>query len=106
VVRNQPRFLDQPVLLAGTIALDNFYAHGYARAEQTYCSFKITDSTVEQCHAYMKRENAGNLRQQLISAGRPVKGIFSVVLLSRRYHATSYAPTTLLVELLDYRLEE
>src|SRR5262249_38272435 len=89
VESDQPNFLDQPVLLEGTIKLDNFYSHGYNRAEQTHYCFRITDST-GRCYAYTEHENAANLRQQLISAGRPVKGAFSVVLLSRRYNARSH----------------
>jgi hypothetical protein len=54
---------------------------------------------------HMERGNAANLRQQLISAGSPVKGLFTVMLLSRRYNASSH-PTGLYVELLDYRLEQ
>jgi hypothetical protein len=54
---------------------------------------------------HMERGNAANLRQQLISAGTPVKGLFTVMLLSRRYNASSH-PTGLYVELLDYRLEQ
>jgi len=46
------------------------------------------------------------LRQQLVSAGgKPVKGAFSVVLLSRRYNARSDLPRALFLELLDYGLE-
>jgi hypothetical protein len=104
VESDQPNFLDQPVLLEGTITLDNFYSYGYDRVEQTHYCFKITDST-GRCHAYMERENAANLRQQLISADRPVKGAFSVVLLSRRHNARS-RPLGLFLELLDYRLEQ
>jgi hypothetical protein len=38
VESDQPNFLDQPVLLEGTIALDNLYIYGYRGAEQThYC---------------------------------------------------------------------
>jgi hypothetical protein len=91
------------VLLKGTIELDNFYVSGYAGAEQTHYSFLIRDST-GHCAAYMQRENAANLRQQLISAGSPVKGLFTVVLLSRRYNGQH--PIALYVELLDYRLEQ
>jgi hypothetical protein len=104
VKSDQASFLDQPLLLGGTIRIDNFYSYGYEDAEQTHYCFDITDSTGESCHAYMERENAGNLRQQLLSAGTPLKGVFTVVLLSRRYNASSNHPG-LFVELLDYRLE-
>jgi hypothetical protein len=104
VESDQPSFLDQPVLLEGTIGLDNFYIYGYNRAQQTHYCFKIKDSS-GRCNAYMEREKAANLRQQLISARKPVKGLFTVVLLSRRYKAGS-PPVSLFVELLDYRLEQ
>ena len=104
VKSDQASFLDQPLLLGGTIRIDNFYSYGYEDAEQTHYCFDITDSTGESCHAYMERENAGNLRQQLLSAGTPLKGVFTVVLLSRRYNASSNHPG-LFVELLDYRIE-
>ena len=43
------------------------------------------------------------LRQELVSARSTLKGLFTVVLLSRRYDA-NYRPG-LFLELLDYRLE-
>jgi hypothetical protein len=101
---DQPSFLDQPLLLEGTTGIDNFYSDGYDGAEQTHYCFQITDSTGNRCHAYMERENAGNLPQQLVSAGSPLKGVFTVVLLSRRYYASGRHPG-LFLELLDYRLE-
>jgi len=91
------------LLLGGTIRIDNFYSYGYEDAEQTHYCFDITDSTGESCHAYMGREKAGNLRQELVSARSPLKGLFTVVLLSRRYDANHHPG--LFVELLDYRLE-
>jgi len=45
---------------------------------------------------------AGDLRQQLLSAGGPLTGLFTVVLLRGRYEANA---GDLFVELLDYRLE-
>ena len=104
VESDQRSFLDQPLLLEGTIEIDNFYSYRYEEAEQTHNCFEITDSAGKSCHAYMERERAGNLRQQLVSAGRPVKGVFSVVLLSRRYYTNARHPG-LFLELLDYRLE-
>jgi len=104
VESDQPSFLDQPLLLEGTIRMDNFYSYGYDGAEQTHYCFQITDSTGTRCHAYMEREKAGNLRQELVSAGSPLKGVFTVVLLSRRYNASGH-PVGLFLELLDYRLE-
>jgi hypothetical protein len=103
VESDQPSFLDQRLLLEGTIEMDNFYSYGYDRAEQTHYCFQITDSTGTRCHAYMEREKAGNLRQELISARSPLKGLFTVVLLSRRYDANHHPG--LFLELLDYRLE-
>ena len=103
VESDQSSFLDQPLLLEGTIEMDNFYSYGYDQAEQTHYCFKITDSTGTRCHAYMEREKAGNLRQELVSAGSPLKGLFTVVLLSRRYDANRHPG--LFLELLDYRLE-
>jgi hypothetical protein len=52
----------------------------------------------------MAHENAGDLRQQLLSAGTPLKDVFTVVLLSRRYNTSRNHPG-LFLELLDYRLE-
>ena len=45
-------------------------------------------------------ENGENLRQQLIRAGRPLEGLFTVMLLSRRYDQD--AGSQLLVELLNW----
>ena len=87
VESDQPSFLDQPLLLEGTIGMDNFYSYGYGRTEQTHYCFEITDSTGTRCHAYMEREKAGNLRQALVSAGSPLKGVllwcYSVVVITR-----------------------
>ena len=104
VESDQSSFLVQPLLLEGTVGMDNFYSYGYDRAEQTHYCFQITDSTGKRCYAYMEREKAGNLRQELVSAGSPLKGVFTVVLLSRRYNASGH-PLGLFLELLDYRLE-
>jgi hypothetical protein len=76
-------------LLKGTIEMSNYNNYGYNGAEETHYSFTINDG----------------LRQQLLSADGPVKGLFTVVLLSRRYCASAGHPGTLLVELLDYRVE-
>jgi len=50
----------------------------------------------------MECAKATSLRQQLLAAGSPVKGVFTVELLSNRYTKVSF----LSVELLDYRLEQ
>jgi hypothetical protein len=105
VETDQLSFLDQPLLFEGTIEPDSFYSYGYDDAEQTHYCFRITDPSRESCYAYVERANGANLRQQLVSAGGIVKGMFTVVLLSRRYHATRSAPHGLYVELLNYRLE-
>jgi hypothetical protein len=105
VESDQPRFLDQPFLLKGTIEIANYYNYGYNGAEETHYSFTINDGTGRSCDAYMEHGKAGDLRQQLLSAGGPLKGVFTVVLLSGRYNAASGHPPNLLLELLDYRLE-
>jgi hypothetical protein len=69
---DQPRFLDQPFLLKGTIEVSNYYNFGYRDVEQSHYSFDIIDSTQRHCYAYMERANADNLRQQLLAAGRPL----------------------------------
>ena len=46
-----------------------------------------------------------NANAARIVFGGPLKGVFTVVLLSRRYNAASGHPPNLLLELLDYRLE-
>jgi hypothetical protein len=104
VESDQPSFLDQPFLLKGTIEIANYYNFGYDRAEQTHYSFTINDGSGGRCAAYMERGKAGDLRQQLLSAGGPVKGLFTLVLLSQRYYSSGH-PNGLFVELLDYRLE-
>jgi hypothetical protein len=103
VESDQPSFLDQPFLLKGTIEISNYYNWGYQRAEQTHYSFRINDGTGHRCDAYMERGIAGELRQQLLSAGGPLKGLFTVVLLRGRYEANA---SEVFVELLDYRLEQ
>jgi len=89
-------------LLKGSIEISNYYNWGYKGAEETHYSFRINDGTGSRCDAYMERGKAGDLRQQLLSAGGPVKGLFTVALLSGHYEAES---GSLLLELLDYRLE-
>jgi hypothetical protein len=103
VESDQPSFLDQPFVLKGRIEISNYYNYGYQKAEQTHYSFRINDGTGHHCDAYMERGIAGNLRPQLLSAGGPLKGLFTVVLLRRRYEANA---GNLLVELLDCRLEK
>jgi len=93
-------FLDQPFILEGKIDVSDYYNYGYTRAQGTHFAFEITDSNAHRCHAYMEREKAGKLREQLLAAGSPVKGVFKVMLLSHLYYRCS----DLLVELLDYRL--
>src|SRR6476660_4748620 len=85
VSTDQPNFLDRPFLLKGTIDVDSYYNYGYGGAERTHYAFRIVDSTSGDCPAYMERSKAANLHQQLIEAGRPLRGTFSVVLLSGRY---------------------
>jgi hypothetical protein len=92
-------------LLKGTIEVSNYYNFGYRDVEQSHYSFDIIDSTQRHCYAYMERPNADNLRQQLLAAGRPLKGVFSVALLSHSYDQGN-RPMELLLELLDYRLEQ
>jgi len=49
----------------------------------------------------MERGESGeDLRQELIRAGRPLGGVFAVMLLSRRYNQD--AQPELLIELLNY----
>jgi hypothetical protein len=62
----------------------------------------MVDSSKRRCDAYMERDKAGNLREQLLSAGGPLKGVFTVTLLRSRY----MKDPVLSVELLDYRLEQ
>src|SRR5206468_12332624 len=74
VESDQSSFLDQPLLLQGTIGMDNYYSYGYDQAEQTHYCFQITDSTGKRCNAYMEREKAGKHRQELVSAGSRLRG--------------------------------
>jgi hypothetical protein len=85
VSTDKPDFLDRPFLLKGTINVDSYYNYGYEGAERTHYAFRIVDSTGSDCPAYMERSKAANLHQQLIEAGRLLRGVFSVVLLSARY---------------------
>ena len=97
-------------MLQGTIGISTYYNYGYNGAEETHYSFEITDSTGRGCAAYMERSKAGNLRERLLSAGSSLKGVFTVVLLGGRYYYDIERPSIhasgLLVELLDYRLEQ
>src|SRR5262249_34986951 len=101
---DQLTFLDRPFVLKGTIKITNYYNFGYNGAEQTHYSFAIEDGR-DGCAAYMEHAKAGELRQRLLSARGPLKGVFTVVLLRRRYYASGGHPNGLFVELLDYRLE-
>ena len=105
VESDQPRFVDQPFMLQGTIEITNYYNFGYDGAEETHYSFEITDNARHRCSAYMERAKAGDLRERLLSAGGSLKGVFTVVLLSRRYYKSGH-PNGLLVELLDYRFDQ
>src|SRR5262245_40853773 len=99
VSSDQRTFLDQPFLLKGTIDVSGYYNYGYAEAERTHYAFEISDRLGSYCYAYMQRgENSENLRQQLIQAGRPLEGVFTVMIRSGRYKRD--AGSQLLVELL------
>jgi hypothetical protein len=102
VESDQPKFLDQPFVLKGTIEISSFYLSGYGDAQQSHYAFKIVDSAEGRCDAYMERAKAGKLRQQLLDAGSPLKGVFTVALLSSRYKRSAWLD----VELLDCRLEQ
>jgi hypothetical protein len=104
VSTDQPNFLDRPFLLKGTINVDSYYNFGYDEAQRTRYAFRIVDSTGSDCPAYMERSKAANLHQQLIEAGHPLRGVFSVVLLSGRYDRL--AGGQLLLELFDYRIDQ
>jgi hypothetical protein len=104
VSTDQLNFFDQPFLLKGTINVAAYYNMGYREADRTHYCFGITDKTGSDCYAYMERERGGILHQQLIAAGGPLNGVFNVILLRSRFDRL--APPQLLVELLDYRLEQ
>ena len=89
-------------MLKGTIEISSFYFSGYSDAQQSHYAFKIVDSAEGRCDVYMERAKAGKLRQQLLDAGSPLKGVFTVALLSSRYERNALLD----VELLDYRLEQ
>jgi hypothetical protein len=100
---DQPNFLDQPFLLEGTIEVSNYYNWGYREAEQTHYSFKVIDGTGNDCAVFGECAKAAELRQQSFDNSGPLNGVFTVVLLSDRYRASS---SELLLELLDYHLEK
>jgi len=99
---DQLSFIDQPFVLRGTIEISSYYNYGYYHAQETHDAFEVVDNTRSACHAYMDREKAGKLREQLLSAGGPLKGVFTVIILGGRFQRNS----DLEVELLDYRLEQ
>ena len=105
MVSDQQNFLDQPFVLQGSIEVSNYYNWGYAEAERTHYSFDVVDSTGTECQVFMERERGANLHQKLIDAGRPLKGVFSVVLLGDRYRKAGGHPPGLLLELLGYHLD-
>jgi hypothetical protein len=101
ISNDQRRFLDQEILLKGTIDVAAYYNFGYREAQRTHYAFQISDSSGSDCYAYMARgENGEKLHQQLIQAGRPLGGVFAVMLLSRRYNRDT--GSQLLVELLNW----
>ena len=102
VETDQPSFLDQPFILKGKIDVSDYYNWGYQRAKGFTTPLRLLRSA-HPCNAYMERTKAAELRQQLLDAGRPLKGMFTVVLLSGRHHNSQVG---LLLELLDYRLEQ
>jgi hypothetical protein len=95
----QPSFLDKPVYVDATIDIDADYSSGYYGAEGTHYAFTL-QSDRESCHVYMERAKAEQLRKDLLTAGKPIKGIFLVVILSHRYENRGI----LVAELLSYRL--
>jgi len=85
---DQHTFLDKEVSLSGTMDLDNYYNWGYAKAQEKYYSFLIKDKT-GIAHVYMERHLASGYREQLVEAGRPLRGLFRIKITSERFNKNS-----------------
>lgn len=100
VESDQLAFLDKPFFLQGTIEVSSYYNYGYSGFEATHYSFEIRDTTGSG-HAYMERAKAIALRERLLTSGKALTGVFSVVLLKNRYDQSM----SLHLELLDCQLQ-
>ena len=99
VKTDQVSFLGKSFYLDGELEMSSYYNWGYEKAVATHYSFELRSGGAS-CHVYMEREKAHRLRKQLVEAGGPLKGCFSVTLLWKRTQANQIGE--LLLELLDY----
>ena len=96
VESDQINYLNQAIIFRGVMDLSSYYNFGYRDAQKTHYAFTIRQG-MDVAHAYMERERAANIRQQLLDAGGALKGNFSVLIIKQRYEKTS----DLYVELVD-----
>ncbi len=97
----QADLLDQPFQIEGAIDLATYHKFGYEGTEQSHQAFIIRHGK-DWSHAFMDRSIADELRRQIVGAGVPLPGVFTVMLQSRRMPEFR---SELLMELVDVRLQ-
>jgi hypothetical protein len=96
VETDQRGYLGKPFVLQGTIDVSAYYNWGYSNSQGWRYAFKITEGR-HTAHAYMLKEKAAGIREQILKAGGALRGSFTVVIDPSRFEN---APE-LLLELLN-----
>jgi hypothetical protein len=78
VASDLPAFNAKQVSFEGTISVSDYYNYGFSKAAASTYSFEVRDAT-GRMHVYIRREEAKALRDELLAAGKPLRGIVSCV---------------------------
>jgi hypothetical protein len=84
VETDQVNFIGKPFVINGTIELSNYYNYGYANAQASHYSFKMSDNS-GSASVYLMRSSEIPLRESLLKApGNILKASCLVVMLPER----------------------
>jgi len=88
VETDQRAYIGRPFILNGTLDVSSYYNYGYANAQGRYYAFRISEGG-DTASAYMLKEKAEGVREQLLKAGGALKGSFTVVIDPDRFENAS-----------------
>jgi DNA-directed RNA polymerase subunit RPC12/RpoP len=81
---DQVGFVGKILVIQGSIKPDTYFNFNYARAQTSHFSFRVEDGT-GTAHLYMERAKAGDVRRQLLDAGKPLEGTFKIIIFPSRF---------------------
>ena len=84
VETDQRAYLGRPFILNGTLDVSSYYNYGYSNAQGRYYAFRISEGG-NTASAYMLKEKAEGVREQLLKVGGVLKGSFTVVIDPNRF---------------------